>query len=106
MAGPRFPIRKSQEEIQFYQKYGPVFGEVLQKLKAKVEEGKQNIEDLFVQECHKTFLKWEESIYIPQFPFIEECNYLDEKFGHAVCVSPNSSVAHGRPCKLNTGDIV
>jgi methionyl aminopeptidase len=104
MSRANIPTKKSREAIAVYKLLGPQFGSVLHTLYNKICQGKliDNIEHAFIDLCHQKF----GSDII--FPFAKQVNLHGEEFGHAICISANNEVAHGRPTngKYKTGDIL
>lgn len=99
---PQIPIKKSADEIEFYKSAGKKFGEILQQFYNKILDNQiLYLEDWFITACKKAF----KSI---RFPFANQENYLGEKFGHAICVSINDIIAHGKPQDktFNRDDII
>lgn len=104
---PDLPIQKTEEEIQFYLKYCPLFGEILLDLKAVMDEGTisiKELKDMFQQSIYNMFKDIPRRNII--FPFKNQINHLKEEFGESICISCNNTVAHGRTESINYGDIV
>lgn len=99
----KLPIKKSKEDIEFYKQNGPKFGKTLDYLYGCIEKRyvsrHKEIEELF-HDCCKARFSGKDEV---SFPFCSVKNYLDEEFGHSVCVSSNDCVAHG---KEKTGNII
>jgi len=103
---PNLPIKKSEEEILLYMKYGKKFNEILLHLKVLVEEGIEwDLEKKFT-EISEDILSNQDDIKSISYPFKHQKNYLGREFGHAICMSINNVVAHGEPTILKTGDTV
>jgi methionyl aminopeptidase len=88
---PHIPVRKSPDMMKAYQEAGWKLGAVLRSLYDVVHKNKDGkLERLFIEASKDVFGN------DIQFPFIKQTNYLGEIFGHAICLSADSEVAHGR----------
>lgn len=100
-AVPKIPIRKSKEDVEFYVKNGPIFGDILSTLRDLIRKNQAScIEESFIDLCMSLFGDDVE------FPFANQANYFGEMFEHAMCISVNDVIAHGRPVPFKKGDIV
>jgi len=100
---PNIPIQKSPAALALYEDTGPEFGRILYNLYNSICAGDcNNIERDFVSACIGSFAG--DLI----FPFINQTNHLGEIFGHAVCISVNDEIAHGRPQAqaIKPGDVI
>jgi methionyl aminopeptidase len=79
--------------MKAYLEAGWQFGAILRSLYDIVHENRNSKLDL-----EATFAGAVWNVFGPevQFPFVKQTNYLGEMFGHAICVSANDEVAHGR----------
>ena len=88
------PIRKSDEQIEFYQENGKKFNDVLRILREIIKSKKGvtgfDLRNIYVDECINHF-----SIDIG-FPFKIQKSVQDEKFYWELCISNDDVVAHGR----------
>lgn len=97
---PNIPIKKSQKDIAFYLKRGPVFGEILFELYTKIKENKLRNADEVNREYIKLITKrfYQDRllpVYHEVFPFITQKNLYGDLFPKEICVSINDCVAHG-----------
>lgn len=99
-------VRKSRQDIEFYIENGPRFGGVIKEVANAIHTGKirnkYQVQMAYECLCNQKFL-------YPEFPFSSQKNYLDEKFGHSVCVSVNNTAVHGMALEeeeFSEGDIV
>lgn len=103
---PKLPVKKTNEEMALYLKYGSVFGILLLSMRSFIQTGYiGDLEDIF-KENAKNLFKPNKDIESITFPFVWQKNYLDVKFGKAICLSKNNIIAHGKVETLETGDIV
>jgi methionyl aminopeptidase len=105
MIAPNFPVRKSPEEIAFYQEHCSIFNRtVLEPLRTAVYTGQRvDLEKEFMSLCEPL----RASHGTLGFPFQLQRNHIGEIFGHSICVSVNGTVAHCKPTiPLKPGDIV
>ena len=106
IAKPPLPVQKSNDLFKLYKQHGTIFGEILYQLYNDIKNGilvtGLNTESKFMTRCYKAF--GQDVV----FSFVNQKNYLDEQFGHAICVSTNDEVAHARPQEkyFKPGDIV
>ncbi len=109
---PQIPIKKSTEAMKVYQDQGPKFGKILRNLYTQITNGDvENLEGRFITACEKAYGQNPHGLArAVNFPFAGQVNYLGEPFGHAICISKGSTVAHGRPLPkvsgIEHGDIV
>jgi len=107
------PIRKSKAEIEFYQEYCPLFGDVLYSLYTQLKDGKvkQPIDlislyyDAFSGHSNDTL----KNVFRRGYPFVKQKNHLEHWFDYPICVSVNDVIAHGQPIdgtRFKVGDIV
>jgi methionyl aminopeptidase len=89
-------VKKSSQDIQFYKKNGPKFGQILKTLYEQIEDktitNQSKIDKVFYDLCYKEFYPR----YCISFPFVEVQNYLDKIFARYTCVSGDDCVAHGK----------
>jgi len=104
----KIPVKKTSEEIKFYQDNGPKFGEILRKIANSLRTVNststlnQDLIELYKDLC---FSYWNSSEI--KFPFAEQRNFLNEKYKYPICISPNDIVAHGRAHgPIKKGDIL
>jgi len=94
--------------MKIYQDNGPIFGEILYDLYHKIKNDPEyaargkDIESDFINQC---YVKCGSGI---QFPFREQINCLREPFEHAICISIDDQVAHGKPQnrKLKSNSVI
>lgn len=95
------PIKKSKDDMELYLEYGELFNKVLIELKDTVENNtkilSEDIQKAFESSCNKHFVKTSSKQKYYSFPFIKQKNYIDEYFGHPICISLDSDIAHGKP---------
>jgi methionyl aminopeptidase len=98
---PKIPVRKSDLDINFYRSEGPKFGLILKRLHDIIKKDIPcDIEAAFETACATVFGSE------VSYPFCQQKNYLNEPFGHSICISVNEVIAHGRPRLFHEGDIV
>jgi len=92
------PVKKNQEEIEFYKKHAPLFGAGLYQLYQQLTSGKIS-NSSHLEAAFKALWTAEESWepWTLEFPFSDQTNMHEEQFGHAICIASDDIIAHGRP---------
>ena len=100
----QIPMKKSQEDIEFYIKTTPKFCQIIQHIAHRITNKK--IRTPYEAEQTLKFLCREEfTEYTFSLPFIKVENNFGDIFGHSICVSVNDCAAHGFNL-FKDGDIV
>ena len=100
---PQIPVKKSTGAMNVYKTEGPKFGEILKVLYDDLSNSCNYLEDLeqtFIRLCRESFG------LDTSFPFKNQKNYIKEPFNHAVCISINDILAHGRPLQINKEKLI
>ncbi len=104
----QLPIKKSIQDINFYKKYGPKFGKILNQLRVDLLHGRlktpKKIDSQFFELCWKAFSCFQDM----SFPFETRKNYLDKEYDYTICVSRQDSVGHQPPDNIpfKNGEII
>ena len=93
----QIPIKKSKKVIQDYLEYGPIVGDILQKLKQQIITKSINVKDIsiYLDKISESELldKFKDSV---SFPFRCQTNGItSQEYGRAVCISIDDCIAHG-----------
>ena len=97
MKSPRLPIKKSKDDINFYLKYGKDFGEVLWDFREYfLSKYKYNniLHYPSIDFQHLCNNKYGNNFTV-SYPFGKQKNYLGKEFINNICISTNSTIAHG-----------
>jgi methionyl aminopeptidase len=101
------PIKKSKEQIDFYKKWGLVYGEILKEFRQTIlsKKLKESYSQTFIDICISEIEKINK-FQTEWFPFISERNINNIRFEEPICVSKNDCVAHGKTHFIEENDIV
>jgi len=107
------PIKKSKKEIEFYQKYCTIFGDILYTLYNDLKQSKINapleLEKRYTSLVESQWRKANDDRFLYcHYPFSYQKNHLGNEFINKICVSVNDVIAHGIPTnkEFQLGDVI